>query len=111
MILVMAEVSDIVNAPQLSWGQVSIRKSTISFVLRGLPIPVIRTVVAPLFLAISNAFILKTLVPRCENTTTISLLDTVYFDLTKSKLWTEDGIMAVSALYSLQMNSAKRATQ
>jgi hypothetical protein len=61
------------------------------FAVRGLPIPVTRTVVAPFSLAISKAFILKVLVPRCENTTTISFFDNTYFDLTKSKLWREDG--------------------
>ena len=63
-----------------------------------LPIPVTRTVAAPFSLAISKAFILKVLVPRCENTTTISFFDNTYFDLTKSKLWRGDGVIAALVL-------------
>jgi hypothetical protein len=86
---VIAEVRDIVTAPQFSWAQVSIRKSALWF--GGLPIPVIRIVVAPYFFAISKACMLNILVPRCENTTTMSLSETTYFDLTKSKLCTDKG--------------------
>jgi hypothetical protein len=53
MILAIADVSDIVNAPQFSWGQVSILIS--AAVLSGLPNPVMRIVVAPNFFAASNA--------------------------------------------------------
>jgi hypothetical protein len=53
MILAIADVSDIVNAPQFSWGQVSILIS--AAVLSGLPNPVTRIVVAPNFFAASDA--------------------------------------------------------
>jgi hypothetical protein len=111
IILVIADVSDIVNAPQFSWGHVSIRKSVLLSVIGGLPIPVIRTVVAPLSLEISKAFILKVLVPRCENTTIISFLDITWLDLTKSKLWIEYGVIEAAVLYCLQRNSAILDTQ
>ncbi len=53
MILAIADVSDIVNAPQFSWAHVSILMSAVR--LSGLPIPVTRMVVVPNFFAISNA--------------------------------------------------------
>jgi hypothetical protein len=62
IILTNAEVSDIVNAPQFSWAQVSILMSGVVVVVAvvvevrfsGLPNPVTRTVVAPDFFARSS---------------------------------------------------------
>ena len=53
MILAIAYVSDIVNAPQFCWGQVTILISAV--VLSGLPNPVTRIVVLQTFFATSNA--------------------------------------------------------
>jgi hypothetical protein len=90
---VIAELRDIVNAPQFSWVQVSIRKSALGF--RGLPMPVTITVAARYFFATSKARILNVLVPLWENTTTISLAETAYFVLTKSKLCTYKGSLQI----------------
>jgi hypothetical protein len=61
---------------------------------------------------------LNVLFPLCENTTTtMSLVKTIYFDLTKSKLCTDKGSilvlveLMVFVKYSLHRNSANRATQ